>query len=440
VRIARAIVAVAALSGAMIAPGVGIAAGGQCRAIETAPGGWTTGAMPATPSAATEPPNAIVATSAVGQDSLVQLATDGVSVFRTADGGCSWQTVFTIGPSDYYSVGGIAVAYSVTSIANGHDATATSKQTVYLALTPGIVMVGTVFAAAPPELLAVSHDGGRTFAVEQPQPSLAKPILPECVSAPTLFLAPPADQKTIYIQCAGGIVQEAAESVIAGGLRQIFRSTDGGLTWNILGLPAYPVFTTDAHWMVAGSGRNELWLGGYTYSDSQNHLTAWRSTDGGQAWVQSTPDPKQGVTNLTTVGLAVDSTAGSGQGRVVVFNASGAYASTDLGKHWQRVLSVAFTDGNRPPVAGFFLHHVLHMVYAGEISCKGPAVMARYPSLRGKPSTFAFPTKWGGYAGWAADPAFAVVGRGLVATGLAHFCTGGSEVGNTSKLLTLRVG
>lgn len=438
-RVRRAIVAVAVLSGVAVAPGVGIAAGGQCRAIETAPGGWTTGPLPATPSAATEPPNPIVATSAVGQDSSVQLATDGVSVFRTADAGCTWQTVFTIGPTDYYSAGGIAVAYSVSNIASGHDATPTNQQTVYLALTPGIVTVGTLFAAAPPELLAVSHDGGRTFAVVQPQPSVAKPIVPECVSAPTLFVAPPTDQKTIYIQCGGGIVQEAAESVIAGGVRQLFRSTDGGLTWSLLGLPAYPVFTTDAHWMAAGSRRNELWLAGYVSSQAQNHLIVWRSTDAGQTWIQSMPDPRQIVTNLTTVGLAVDSAAGAGQGRVVVFNTSGAYASTDLGKHWRQVPSPAFTDGNRPPVAGFFLHHVLHVVYAGQISCKGPAVMARYASLTRKPVTSTFPTKWGGYAGWGSDPAFAVVGRGLVATGLAHFCTAGSEAGDISKLLTFRV-
>ena len=438
-RIGKVVVAIGVLAGVCVVPGTGLATGGQCRAIETAPGGWTAGPLPATPSAANEPPNSIVATSAVGQDPSVQLATDGISVYRTADGGCTWQTVFTVGPTDYYSVGGAAVAYSVTNIANGHDATATSRQTVYLALTPGIVTVGTLFAAAPPELVAVSHDGGRTFAVVQPQPSLAKPIVPECVSAPTLFVSPPTDQKTVYIQCVGGLVQEAAEGAAAGGVRQLFRSTDGGLTWSVLGLPAFPVFSTDAHWMAPGSARDELWLGGYTTAQSQNHLTVWRSVNGGQTWTQSIPDPAQVMANQTTVGLAVDTAPGAGRGRVVVFNAGGSYASTDLGRHWRPLRPVTFADGNRLPVGGFFLHHVLYMVFAGTIECKGPAVMARYPSLGGKPATFGFPTKWGGYAGWGADPAFAVVGGGAVATGLGHFCTAGSAVGTITKLLTLRI-
>lgn len=441
-RVRRAIVVVIVLAGAGVAPASSFATGGQCHGVETAPGGWTTAPLPSTASVPVEGSSPVIATSAVGQDPSVELATDGVAVFRTADGGCTWQSVFSLAGTDYYSASGAATAYTVTNIANGHDAGPANQQTVYVAISPNpatVFTLVTLFGAAPPELLAVSHDGGRTFAITHPQPSATNPFVPECVATPTLVFSPPTDQKTIYIQCTGGVGQEAVEGELAGANETMFRSTDSGLTWTVVGLPAAPVFTTDAHWLVPGSRRNELWLGGYAFEDSHYDLAAWRSTDAGKTWTKSADlTPISG--NETSVGVAVDTAPGPGQGRVAVFDSVGTYVSTDLGKHWGRMRPVTFTDGTRPPVAGFFLHHVLHMVFAGGINCKGPPVMARYPSVTAKPVTYSFPSKWGSYAGWASDTTFAVVGRGLVASGLAHFCTTDSPTGpTTAKLLSLRV-
>jgi hypothetical protein len=440
-RIRTAIVAVTVLAGFGIAPVGGFASSGQCRGIETAPGGWTANPLPATPAVPVKGSSAIVATSAVGQDPSVELATDGIAVFRTADAGCTWQTVFTLGAADYYSGGGAATAYSVTNIANGHDATPVNRQTVYLAISPSpltALSLVTLFGAAPPELLGVSHDGGRTFAIVQPQPSAANPIVPECVATPTLVFAPPADQKTIYVQCTGGLAQSLAEELLAHATVTLFRSTDSGLTWSVVGLPAAPAYTTDAHWVAPGNARNELWSGGYVYNNSHNYLAVWHSTDAGDTWKMSLPDPARFIANETSVVVAVDTTPGPGQGQVAVINAAGTFVSTDLGKHWRQLRSVTFTDGNRPPVAGFFLHHVLHMVFAGELSCKASPAIARYPSLAGKPVTFSFPSKLGSLGGWASDTTFAVLGRGFVADGLAHYCDPTSAA-TITKLLSLRV-
>jgi hypothetical protein len=88
-------------------------------------------------------------------------------------------------------------------------------------------------------------------------------------------------------------------------------------------------------------------------------------------------------------------------------------------------------------VAAFFLQHTLYALYAGQIACKGDAVLVRYPKPTSKPVVVSYPTKWGTYAGWANDATFAVASHGAVATGLARFCSGDGTT-TTPKLLTLR--
>lgn len=440
-----AVVAVAVLAGVGFAPGTGLAAGGQCRGIESAAGGWSVGPLPDTPSLPGVAPEPIIATSSIGSDPTVELATDGTAVFRTTDGGCNWHTVFTLGPIDYYE-GVLLSGYSVTSIANGHDARPANQQDVYLALSPNPLnafTLVTLFGAAPPELVAASHDGGTTFTIVQPQPSAANPIVPECISSPALFVVPPTDGHTIYLQCSGGLAQTVADEALTGGGYPMYRSTDGGLSWNLIGLPAPPSYGSNAHWLVPGVHKNELWMVGYwtsTTTPSHNYLAVWRSVDAGTTWARLLPDakPLSSSGSATAAVLAVDTAPGAGWGQVAVYNSLGTYLSADDGKHWRRLRAVTFTNGSRPPAAGFFLRHVLHVLYAGEISCKGQPVIVRYPTAAARPVSVPFPSKWGIYGGWASDSTFAVTDRGFAASGLARFCATSISGVTSTKLLTLR--
>jgi hypothetical protein len=420
--------------------GTGSAAGsGQCRSIESAAGGWIAAPMPATPSLPDLGETAILATSFVGQNPSVAVATDGISVFRTADGGCTWQTVFTVGASDYYSANGLLVGYSITNIANGHDSGAVDKQDVYLALTPSPMTafsMVTLFGAALPELFAASHDGGRTFSVVVPQPTAAGPYPVECLTAPTVFFTPAGDGKTVYVQCSGGLAQSVAEQALSGGQAAMFRSNDGGLSWHLVGVPTV-TYITGAPWLIPGTQKNELWVSGSWTSPapaSQRYLVAWRSRDGGATWSRVTIDPKPlpQYAAVAVARMAIDTAPGRGFGTVSVYTSLGTYSSTDSGRHWQRMRAVAFPNGSQPPVSAFFLGHSLYVMFAGEIPCKGAPVLVRYPRLTSRPVTLPFPARWGRYDGWSTETAPTVVG------GLARFCDGTGKV-TKSKLLSLRI-
>jgi hypothetical protein len=437
----RALVAAVVVAGTLTTAGTVGAAGGQCRSVESAPGGWTAAALPATPSLPVMGVTPIVVTSVVGQDPSVALATDGMAVFRTADGGCNWQTVFTLGATDYYSDGDLLTGYSVTNIANGHSAGAGDHQDVYLALSPNplnVLTMATLFGAALPEFFAASHDGGKTFALVPPQPGAANPLVPECLATPGYFVVSPADGKTIYLRCAGGLAQSVAEAAVSGGASSMFGSADGGLSWSLIGLPA-AVSMASPQWMAPGPAKNELWMGGYSGTST---LTVWHSRDSGHTWTAQTLDPKPvpSSTTSTPVGVVIDNAPGSAALRLAVYAAGGTYASNDLGKHWQQLRAVTFADGTRPAVGAFFLRHSLHVMFAGQISCKGQPVLARYRQLSARPVTVLFPSKWGSYASWGGDATFAVVGHGVVANGLARFCAPGSSVTSSARLLNWRVG
>jgi hypothetical protein len=431
-------IAVSVAVGSVCADAPAVAAGGQCRSIENVSGGWTAAPVPATPSAPGVGSTPIVATSIVGQGPSVVVATDGVAVFRTADGGCTWKTVFTLGASDYYSASGLAAGYSITNIASGHDGTAADKQSVYLALSPNPMnafSMVTLFGAALPELFAASHDGGRTFAIVAPQPSLAAPYPVECLGAPLAFFTGPGDAKTVYLWCSGGLAQVAAEQLLSGGKAVLFRSNDGGVSWNIAGVPTVG-YGSDAHWLAPGTQKGELWASGYwTSPDASPHqyLATWRSRDGGSTWTRSLVDPKPvtSAMSLSSTGVAVDATPGRGPATIAIYAGNVLYSSSDLGKHWRRLRPVAFTSGSRPAVSSFFLGHSLYVLFAGTLTCRAVPLLVRYAQLSSRPVAIPFPEKWGPSAGWTTDSTSAVAG------GLARFCSSAGAV-TTAKLLDLR--
>src|SRR5256885_6505 len=111
------------------------AARSGCSHVHHVGPGWSLIDAPPTP---TDPtgvsarPNGILNETIVGQDPRVLLATDGAGVYRTADGGCTWSTVYSVPTGDHYQAG--VGAYTVVRIVTAAGSQPTGRQTVYLTL------------------------------------------------------------------------------------------------------------------------------------------------------------------------------------------------------------------------------------------------------------------------------------------------------------------
>jgi hypothetical protein len=397
----------------------------QCGTTQHSGGRWSAVDMPPTASIPEVGPSAVVASTIVGQDPSVVLATDGVSVFRSTDYGCSWRLTYTFGAADYWSGGGLVTGYSITNIANAHSAVPANRQDVYLALSPNPLNVFTfvtLFAFAPPELIAASHDGGQTFAIVQSTPTVGHPIVPECLEAPTAMAVPPTNGREIYLQCQPGLAQGVAESEVAANDSYVYRSMDGGVSWSLLGLPTYPVYASQ--WFVVGPKAKELWIAGqWTPPNGENYyLAVWHSTDDGLHWARSTPAGRPGV-GIGPIGIATDPTADGRGERVVVYASIGAFATTDGGKHWTKLSGLGTANGSMYISVAFYLRHSLYVVgMTGPYGCKAGTVLLRYANPRAKPTRTPFPSRWGYYGTWGAGGSFTVVGGASVAFGAATFC------------------
>lgn len=414
-------------------------AAAQCGSTQVSGGTWSAVDMPPTPSLPREGASAIVASSAVGQDPSVVLATDGVSVFRSTDAGCSWHTTYTLGPMDYWSDGGVVTGYTITNIANGHSAAPVNRQDVYLALTPNQLLPFTLvplFTFAVPELVAVSHDGGQTYSIVQPAPTAAHPFVPECLEAPTTFVVPATDTRAVYLLCGAAVAQGIVEGKLAGDDTYAYRSSDGGVSWSLLGIPTIPEYA--GQWFVVGPKVKELWVAGeWTLPNTAIHyLAVWHSTDDGAHWTLFKPAGKPGI-GIGPVGLAIDPTGRSGGERVVVYAPIGAYTTTDDGKHWSKLTG----SGSTFIAVAFFSRHSLYAVgTTSAYGCQAGTVVLRYTNFGGKPRSTPFPGQWGYYVTWGVAGSFATVSGGAQAFGAARFCPPPNGAPPPPKLLTYRVG
>lgn len=413
----------------------------QCASTQIDMGRWSAVEMTASPSLPELGSSAIVASTVVGQDPSVVLATDGISVFRSTDGGCTWRTTYTMGAADYWSGGGIASAYSITSIVDNHSAAPANRHVIYLALSPNQLNVFTfvtLFGAAPPELFAVSNDGGQTFALVQSAPTVATPIVPECLSPPTAVVVPPANSRTIYLQCGGGLAQGAVDDELAGGgPSYIYRSDDGGRSWSLQSLPTYPQYS--GTWFVPGPKPKELWMvGGWMRPNSHSeYLAVWHTTDNGAHWSMSTPAGKPGV-GIGSTGISVDMTSGGGRGeRVVTYAPIGVYETIDSGKHWTKLSGIDLANTDETPVFAFFVKRSTYVLTTKTFGCNPGAAIRRYAGPAAKPVKAPFPNRWGSYFSWGAGGSFAVVDSGSLAFGYATLCSP-SGAAETSRFLTFR--
>lgn len=428
---------------ALVASGVTVslspaAAGAQCVSTQNVMGKWSAVDVAPTPSVPQEASNPVVATSLVGQDPSVVLSTDGVSVYRSTDGGCNWHTTYTLGPIDYWNSDGLVAGYTISNIVNGHSAAPANRQVVYLALTPnsinGFTMV-TLFGFAPPELMAVSRDGGQTFAIVQPAPTAAHPIVPECLSNPLSVVVPAAEPQKIFLQCPYGLAQGLASRQLAGG-EPAYRSLDGGQSWSLYATPGYAGY--GGQWIAAGPKANEMWFAGQ-WSDptgNQSYLAVWHTVDDGAHWTMSKPAGKPGV-GIGTIGIAVDPVATSSGARVVAYAPIGAYLTTDSGKSWAPLRGIDPGSGLKVGQA-FFVRHTPYVIATPTQWCKPGVTLYRYDVPRGRPAKAMFPAQWGIYLSWGADGSFSAANGATAAFGVAGFCRAADGTPRPPKLLTFR--
>jgi len=420
----RSTVAGLLLTGALV--GLDAANAGQCTSVHRAAGGWTMIEPPAFPALMGSHTNSLTVSAIVGDDPQTILASDGGAVYRSADGGCSWHTAFVVTEQDYPGSG--LGAYAVARILSAHVEVPTAKQTVYLLLSPNeyTVFSGVALVAhALPELVAVSHDGGRNFTLVRPAPSGSAPFVPGCDAAPNAAAVAHDDPDTLYFHCTGAIAQDLVLSAAAGGF-PLYRSQDGGKSWSLGVLPNGANFAS----LTAGLVRHSLWLAGTTPDPSGSGRffpAAWHSTDDGAHWSLILPGGRTGTGLSTLAEVAVGSRLVHGSEQVVMFNGSGAYDSDDGGVTWTTLRKPTSVNGELPPSAVFLARGAI-FVFEAPDACPNPSRLYRYRKPTGRPVPVVLPTRWGIVHTWGNGVYgvndLGVGARASVAVAASLMCTG----------------
>ncbi|MDQ1713722.1 MAG: hypothetical protein QOE45_3172 [Frankiaceae bacterium] len=265
-RVAGAVLLVAV---ALVAPGGAGAAG--CANVVARGHGWTTIRSPfAVPEVVVPPPtNArsfensgysvvegqYLTDHAVDPDTPSRLvATDGVTIVRSTDAGCTWTRVFSVGRPGG-SGHDVAVDGRIMDFAVESTRLPAARQRMYATVQP--VNGATSFD------VATSADGGATW-TRSPGPACADGLVAMAPSRPA----------TVYLNCYGSSTET------------FWVSADAAKTWTkreskVFGNP----------WMKGGFAvspldPDEIWTSGMGYGPEQykQYWTILRTTDAGRSW------------------------------------------------------------------------------------------------------------------------------------------------------------
>jgi len=418
------------------------AAAGQCTGVHRSVGGWSLVDPPAFPESPVPDIGGFMnASTMVGDDPRTLLASDGGAVYRSADGGCTWRMVFAVTVQDYpdSNLG----AYVVSRIVAAHAAVPASKQTVYLLLTPNGMFqftLVTLFGVAPPEVVAVSHDGGRTFSIVQPKPTADEPYVPGCNVAPDGAAVASENPKSIFLHCTGGAAQDEALKAKSGGVG-LYHSVDGGASWSLVGMP----FGANVGSLTAGRTPHSLWLAGQALDPAgsgSQFVAAWHSTDDAAHWSLIFPGGQTGA-GLTPSKLVLGPGSARAHERVLVYNAVGVYDSDDGGRAWTTLRPPSSKNGEFPTSSAFFARGAIFIFQSAD-ACPQPARFFRYRKASAPPKLVAIPTQWGVVHSWGSSDYwgtdFAVGAHGTTALAPTSICKSNATTYLPPSFLAYRAG
>jgi photosystem II stability/assembly factor-like uncharacterized protein len=252
----------------------------------------------------------VAAAGVPGRPGLFYIGVNNGGVWRTTDYGRVWTPIFDDQPTG--SIGAIAVAPS----------------------NPDIIYVGSGEGLQRPDLsvgdgIYKTTDGGKTWA----HLGLADG------QQIAQIVVDPRDPNRVFAAVLGHPYGPNAE-------RGIYRSTDGGATWqqvlfkdeNTGGMDlAFDPGNAQTVYAVLWAARQAPWeVGGSFTLHAQNGL--FKSTDGGSTWTQLTtglPGEKEG---LGRIGVTIAPSAPARLYAVVgATSGGGVYRSDDAGQSWKRV-------------------------------------------------------------------------------------------------------
>lgn len=286
----RLAVAVATLSAGALLPAPVRAAG--CAAVWQKKG-WTTVDTPAFPAPADTwnggsgwPDYPLVAGGATANETFVS---NGVAVLRTGDGGCTWQTVFSLGVTKGVQADpGVLAQNAFGHIAELVVAPARGVTHVYLLLRNELPIVS---ALPQPTVVVTSDDGGASWR--------AATVTMACDGKPGV---PMLDGSGLTAGGTGGVYLTTFKTQADGSLNgRLVASTDGGRTWTcgVTSPGGTEVYRADP---IDPRG---VW--------SASCAGARRSTDAGVTWTARLPYPSvPGETCTQVDGFDVWHPAGGG--------------------------------------------------------------------------------------------------------------------------------
>lgn len=294
--------------------------GGRCYAIErTADGGRTFTRLPAPKGLPTEGTNPTLR-FANARDGFIWVPSDWGAFWSSHDGGASWRQLAAPAIVAFTTAGGNAyavVAHCTPTGCSGYlfaqgPVAATRWSKVPLPFTPegpvldltasghDVWLLGTPHAGASQhDLLARSRNGGRTFALG-PGPCFPglggalRPSSPHVVWAvcPTGMMAGAARSTnggitftplhTPPLINAAELAPASDDTAILAGNgvgRPIYRTTDGGASWQPVARPGKDDYWYDVTFTGDRVGEALVEIGG-------RNAAVWRTTDAGSSWAK----------------------------------------------------------------------------------------------------------------------------------------------------------